>query len=147
MNKRFFLQKSTTKEGYWIFTDAENGVVISFKEGYLNETQEVTFLDDIKHPDAMAIARILREMGDWLATNHPQVAIDAKQRTRESIGEMFTEERQRQGLTVRQLAEKAGISPSQLSKIENGRVNPTIDIISAIANALGFDVEVRKRSE
>lgn len=35
----------------------------------------MTFLDDVEHPDVTAIARIMREIGDWLATRHYNIAI------------------------------------------------------------------------
>ena len=40
------------------------------------------------------------------------------------------------------LAKNAGISPAYLSQIENGRRNPTIDTLKAIAQELNLDVDM-----
>jgi transcriptional regulator with XRE-family HTH domain len=46
------------------------------------------------------------------------------------------------GWTQRQLAEKSGLRPSQLSTILSGNANPTLRTISNIEEALGCDVIV-----
>lgn len=48
--------------------------------------------------------------------------------------------RKKQHLTQQQLAEKAGIDKTQISKIENGTRNLTIETITRIVNALGAKV-------
>ena len=65
---RYQIKPSSTPD-WWVATDTENLVVVRFERGYFNETQIVTLLDEslIK---PMALPRILREMGDWLATHH-----------------------------------------------------------------------------
>ena len=47
-----------------------------------------------------------------------------------------------QKMTIRKLAEKAGISAAYLSQIEGGKRNPTIETLKNIANALDIDVEI-----
>jgi transcriptional regulator with XRE-family HTH domain len=44
--------------------------------------------------------------------------------------------RQQQNLTLRKLGEKAGISYSILNSIENGRIEPSKDVVIALAIAL-----------
>ncbi|NEW07449.1 helix-turn-helix transcriptional regulator [Paenibacillus sp. SYP-B3998] len=44
--------------------------------------------------------------------------------------------RQQQDLTIRKLGEKAGISYSILNAIENGRIQPTEEVVMALATAL-----------
>jgi transcriptional regulator with XRE-family HTH domain len=44
------------------------------------------------------------------------------------------------GLTLKQLAVAAGCSESLLSKIENGRANPSLKMIHRVASALGMPV-------
>ncbi|MBD0382151.1 helix-turn-helix domain-containing protein [Paenibacillus sedimenti] len=51
--------------------------------------------------------------------------------------------RQQQDLTLRKLGEKAGVSYSILNAIENGRINPSEDVVLALAAAL----KVRDRAE
>lgn len=45
--------------------------------------------------------------------------------------------RQRQGLSVAQLAERSGIARATVTKLEAGRGNPTIDTLYALADTLG----------
>ena len=72
---RFTLQKSTNQPGWWVCTDTENNIVCRFQEHRFNDTQKFTMLDDIEQPDVMALARIMREFGDWLAVNHKEIVL------------------------------------------------------------------------
>ncbi|MEW9699411.1 helix-turn-helix domain-containing protein [Paenibacillus sp. SI8] len=47
--------------------------------------------------------------------------------------------RQGQDLTLRKLGEKAGVSYSILNGIENGRIQPSADVVMALAAALKAD--------
>jgi ribosome-binding protein aMBF1 (putative translation factor) len=50
-------------------------------------------------------------------------------------------EREQQGLTLAQLAERSGIDKGAISKLETGRqANPTMDTLSRIAAGLGIRV-------
>jgi transcriptional regulator with XRE-family HTH domain len=50
-------------------------------------------------------------------------------------------ERERQGLTLAQLAKRSGLDKGAISKLESGRqVNPTIDTLSRLAAGLGIIV-------
>jgi hypothetical protein len=68
MNK-YILQKSSTRPNGWVLTDRENGIVITFDEGLFNESHNVTPLEDISHTP-QELARIMREMGEWVARYH-----------------------------------------------------------------------------
>ena len=71
--RRFILEKSQDLPGWWVLTDAENLVVLKFKEHEFNESQQVTFIDDdksvIEKLGAQGVAQILREMGDYMFTH------------------------------------------------------------------------------
>lgn len=58
-----------------MLTDKDNGIVCRFKEHQFNETQKMTFLEDVKQLDVTDIARLMREMGDWLAQHHYNIAM------------------------------------------------------------------------
>ena len=45
--------------------------------------------------------------------------------------------RRQQGLSVGDMATRVGISKAMLSKIENGVISPSLNTMSALANALG----------
>jgi transcriptional regulator with XRE-family HTH domain len=56
---------------------------------------------------------------------------------RDIVGIQIRRERKRQGLSGKQLAERAGFSEPTINKIENGRWNVSIDILENICAALG----------
>lgn len=66
---------------------------------------------------------------------------------RERIGQQVAELRARRGMTLRQLAEKSGVSSQNITKIEHGRYNVSIDILDKVASALGAQLEIEERGE
>lgn len=68
--ERFILRPSTTQENWWVLTDTENQIVVRFENKRFNETQQVTMLEDVETPNPLVIARMMREIGDYLAINH-----------------------------------------------------------------------------
>ncbi|KFE36277.1 cupin domain-containing protein [Thioclava atlantica] len=62
------------------------------------------------------------------------------------LGARLRAERQRQGLTLRALADTAGCSLSMLSKIENEQASPSLKSLHQITSALGTSI-VRLFSE
>ena len=60
----------------------------------------------------------------------------------ESIGSAIRELRLRDGLTIAQVAEKAGLSRGMLSKIENGHSGAGTDALARIARALGVSMSM-----
>lgn len=56
------------------------------------------------------------------------------------IGGRIAAQRRRLGLTQEHVAERADITTVYLSKIENGHVRPTVDILDAICAAVGCDL-------
>lgn len=53
-----------------------------------------------------------------------------------NIGQKIKEFRMAKGLSLRDLSEKAGLSPSMVSQIENNTVNPSINTLKGIASVL-----------
>jgi len=63
------------------------------------------------------------------------------------LGEIIRYNREEQGMSVRQLAEDAGVSYGYISAIENGRFsNPTYESLEKIAGALGVSLEKMSES-
>jgi transcriptional regulator with XRE-family HTH domain len=58
-----------------------------------------------------------------------------------SFGEKIRAVRDRRGLTLREVAEHAGVSESLVSQIERNRVSPALDTLLAIADVLDLDLE------
>jgi transcriptional regulator with XRE-family HTH domain len=57
------------------------------------------------------------------------------------FGETIRSVRERRSMTLREVAEKAGVSESLVSQIERNRVSPAIDTLLALADALEMDFE------
>ena len=57
------------------------------------------------------------------------------------FGDKIRAVRERKGVTLKQVAEKAGVSESLVSQIERNRVSPSIDTLLNIANVLGIDLD------
>ncbi len=56
----------------------------------------------------------------------------------EALGERIRELRATTGLSMRDLASRAGVSPGYISQIENGHKNASIAVVRAIAAAFGI---------
>lgn len=61
---------------------------------------------------------------------------------RDYIGERVEEIRQAKGLSIRQLAELCGVTAQNITKIEHGKYNVSVDILGKICNALGCRIEI-----
>ena len=50
--------------------------------------------------------------------------------------------RQQQNMTQKQLSEKTGITQADISRIENGTRNPSLDMIKRLAKGLGMQLQL-----
>lgn len=66
---------------------------------------------------------------------------------RKRIGKKITQLRKEAGLSQENLAEIAGLDRTNVSKIENGRYNISIDLLSKVVSALNADIDFVKRSK
>jgi transcriptional regulator with XRE-family HTH domain len=57
------------------------------------------------------------------------------------FGEKIRSVRERRSMTLREVAEKAGVSESLVSQIERNRVSPAMDTLLALADTLEIDFE------
>ena len=57
-----------------------------------------------------------------------------------ALGQVVREFRKRTGLGITELAQRAGLSPGMISKIENGAISPSLASIRALARALQVPV-------
>ena len=69
---RYHFQESSDKQGWYVVTDTEAMVVITFEKGKFNETQRITHLSD-EVPEALEGAKTLRKFVDYLQQYHPEV--------------------------------------------------------------------------
>src|SRR5512136_2255419 len=58
-----------------------------------------------------------------------------------AFGEKIREVRERKHLTMRQVAERAGVSESLISQIERNRISPAIDTLLKIIDILEIDLD------
>lgn len=65
-----------------------------------------------------------------------------KQQTRERMGKRIAALRKIAGLSQEQLADRAGLQRTHISRIEAGRYAVTLETIQAIAEALGMTVDI-----
>jgi transcriptional regulator with XRE-family HTH domain len=63
-----------------------------------------------------------------------------EERLEESLGNRLRELRRQQGLSLRALAEKSGLSANTLSLIENGKTSPSVSTLQQIAIALNITI-------
>ena len=61
------------------------------------------------------------------------------QRTLKKVGEHLRLARKRRGLTAKQVAERAGMSPNTLRSVERGHGGVTIAAYAAVLQVLGLD--------
>lgn len=67
---------------------------------------------------------------------------EEKNLNRLRIGQKIAALRKEKGLTVRQLADLCGVSAQNITKIEHGRYNVSIDILGKICEALVSKFEI-----
>jgi DNA-binding XRE family transcriptional regulator len=68
-------------------------------------------------------------------TNHIKMLV-------EEFGKQIKERRDTLSITQPDLAEMAGISKNTLYKIETGQANPTLKVLSKIADILGLQIKM-----
>ena len=54
------------------------------------------------------------------------------------VGSRLRQERERRGISLRELARRVGVSPSLISQIERDKVNPSVSTLWGIVTALGL---------
>ena len=62
---------------------------------------------------------------------------------RQEIASQLRQVRKEQGMTQERLAEKVGTRKSNISRLESGRYNPSLDFLEIGAGGLGREIEVK----
>ena len=62
---------------------------------------------------------------------------------RQEIASQLRQVRKEQGMTQERLAEKVGTRKSNISRVESGRYNPSLDFLEKVAGGLGREIEVK----
>lgn len=125
--------------------DTVNGVRITFEPHRFNETQQAIAEQPERFASiegTMQLARIMREMGDWLLKNHFEKIHSSYTAERRRIGQTIQRLREERGLTKAETARMAAITRANLDNIEAGRYSVGLDILNRIASALGVSVQL-----
>jgi transcriptional regulator with XRE-family HTH domain len=89
-------------------------------------------------------------MGDVLQLpprRHEPGAGEPEPLWREVLGRELRAERAARGERIADVARRAGVSPQYLSEVERGRKDPSSEILSAVAGAVGLTVrELTRRA-
>lgn len=87
----------------------------------------------------------MRNKMDYIYTTGEQkILIEVEQRsTRKSVVEQYVQCRKMQGLTQAELAKKAGIPRSNITRFESGNYNPSLELLVRIAAALGMTLQMQ----
>ena len=141
--QRFVLSPSQERDGWLVAADRKTNMVFIFMEGGFPDSVEYKPLEDMSPLDC---ATAVRELGDWLRLYHPDVLEDRCEATRyinrSRIGQLIADARRRQGLSIRELAERSGVSYQNITKIENGKYNVSIDILGKLCRALDLKIDI-----
>ena len=62
---------------------------------------------------------------------------------RQEIASQLRQVRKEQGMTQERLAEKVGTRKSNISRLESGSYNPSLDFLEKVAGGLGREIEVK----
>ena len=63
--------------------------------------------------------------------------------TREEVAQQLREVRKSQGMTQELLADRVGTKKSNISRLESGRYNPSLDFRVKVAGGLGKQIQVK----
>ena len=64
---------------------------------------------------------------------------------REEVVRQLKEVRKAEGMTQEHLAELVGTKKSNISRLESGRYNPSLDFLIKVVHCLGKDLEIQIR--
>jgi len=82
---------------------------------------------------------------DYIYTSGEQkIVIEVEQKsTRQSVIEQYVRWRKIQGMTQAELAKRAGIPRTNITRFESGNYNPSLEMLVRIAAALGMTLQVQ----
>ena len=63
--------------------------------------------------------------------------------TREEVAQQLREVRKSQGMTQESLADRVRTKKSNISRLESGRYNPSLDFLVKVAGGLGKQIQVK----
>jgi len=87
----------------------------------------------------------MRNSMDYIYTADDQkIIIEVEQKsTRRSVIEQYVRCRKLQGITQAELAKRAGVPRSNITRFESGNYNPSLELLVRIAAALGMSLKMQ----
>lgn len=76
----------------WTVCDNETGVIIDFREGLFNDTQDVRTPANMTADQMATLPTTMREIGDWMAQHHHDVAMCRPHHRTEALWTLAREE-------------------------------------------------------
>lgn len=87
----------------------------------------------------------MRSSMDYIySVGEQKIVIEAEQRnTRKSVIEQYVRCRKMQGITQAELAKRAGVPRSNITRFESGNYNPSLELLVRIAAALEMTLQMQ----
>ena len=132
---------SMTNKHIWITVESDDGRIWKREREIITDADYINrpFMQRISVNGKQWVANLINgkacELGDDITTRDERKA-------RKAIGDKISMLRMKKGMTVKQLAEAANITPSNLSRIENYRYSPGLDVLARICDALGAELKI-----
>ena len=90
--------------------------------------------------------RTHEEVKQDIFTNNPEIIVEYKKlRPQYELISQIIAARNKEGLTQEDLAERTGIARSNISRLESGNYNPSIEFLSRVARGLGREIHIELR--
>ena len=86
--------------------------------------------------------KTLRQFKNEQMTNHEFAEEYEALQPELDVIKAIIEARTSQNLTQKQLAERTGINQANISKLENGTRNPTINLLKRLADGMGMALKI-----
>ena len=87
----------------------------------------------------------MRDSMDYIyIAGEEKIVIEMEQKnTRRSVIEQYVQCRKMQGITQAELARRAGLPRSNITRFESGNYNPSLELLVRIAAALGMSLQMQ----
>ena len=86
--------------------------------------------------------KTLRQFKNEQMTNHEFAEEQEALQPELDVIKAIIEAKTSQNLTQKQLAERTGINQADISKLENGTRNPTINLLKRLADGMGMALKI-----
>lgn len=143
-----FVSKSNEQSEIRLIYDSGETTILLFASGFPLSAKEL-YIKSIyelfrTHPEITPYDELSGLFKWWFAKHkleYPLLAGTFGCDERKRIGKRIKEIRETKRIEARQLAAIVGINPANLSRIEQGKISTGLDILSRIANGLGYKLD------